>query len=103
MSRALGDLVGYYGAGISCIPEVNCVNLADYPGMDSMAVCSDGVWEFITDSECARLLVEVPQGQEMVAAESLCKESWDRWMREESGYIVDDITAVVVNICNSKV
>ena len=103
MSRALGDLVGYYGAGISCIPEINCINLADYPEMDSLAVCSDGVWEFITDIECSRLLAAVPRGDEMVAAEALCKESWDRWMREENGYIVDDITAVVVNICNSNV
>jgi len=103
MSRALGDLVGYYGAGISATPEIRCVKLADHPGMDTLAICSDGVWEFITDEECAKLLSETPKGEEMHAAEAICKESWDRWMKEENGYIVDDITAIVVNIDNSNV
>jgi serine/threonine protein phosphatase PrpC len=102
MSRALGDLVGYYGAGISATPDIKCVSLADLADYDSLAVCSDGVWEFVTDEECAGLLRSVPKGEEMHAAEVICKESWDRWIREENGYIVDDITAVVVSLGKSE-
>jgi len=32
----------------------------------------------------------------MKAAEHLAKEAWCRWIREEDGIVVDDITAVVV-------
>ena len=32
------------------------------------------------------------------AAEKLAKEAWDRWIREEGGFVVDDITALVIYI-----
>ena len=119
MSRALGDLVGYFSAGISAEPDVRVIrmesglipavkrahteseNSVDMSEFDLLLICSDGVWEFITNEECAEIAMNFPQGREMRAAEALCKESWDRWIREENGYIVDDITALVVSL-NSR-
>ena len=35
---------------------------------------------------------------EMDAAEKLCKVSWDKWISEEHGTVVDDITAIVARL-----
>ena len=97
MSRALGDLVGYFGAGISAEPDVCKIDLTEKE-WDTLVLCSDGVWEFVTNEECAEMVSEFSAGCEMKAAEALCKDSWDRWIKEENGYIVDDITALVVSL-----
>lgn len=31
----------------------------------------------------------------MESATDLAKEAWDRWIREEGGHVVDDITVVL--------
>merc|ERR1712224_512633 len=94
MSRALGDLMGYYDAGISCEPTV-----AEYDvtGEDQvLIVCSDGIWEFIDDQEAATIVLQYDKSKAMEASEKLARQAWDRWMREEAGMVVDDITALAI-------
>jgi len=95
MSRCLGDLMGHADCGITCEPEIAERDLV--PDEDlHLLLCSDGVWEFITPSEAAQCVNEFPARKAMVAAERLAKEAWDRWIREEGGAVVDDITVVLI-------
>eukprot|EP00913_Durusdinium_trenchii_P016223 g15245.t1 len=60
-----------------------------------LLLCSDGVWEFITPLEAAKLCSKFSPAEAMDAATDLAKEAWDRWIREEGGQVVDDITVVL--------
>ena len=98
MSRALGDLIGYHRAGISAVPEIHEF---DIDGDESLILCSDGVWEFFSSSDAVSLIdneLKANDSLHMHAAEKLCKVSWDKWMEEEKGAIVDDITAIVAHL-----
>jgi len=61
-------------------------------------LCSDGVWEFIESREAKDIVTQYPRREARDAAEMLAKESWDRWIREEGGIVVDDITSLCVYI-----
>merc|ERR1711865_1136704 len=94
MSRCLGDLMGHADAGCSAEPEVSerKIDAEDHV----LLVCSDGVWEFMEPIEAVRIVSEFPPAKAMTAAERLAKEAWDRWIREEGGAVVDDITVVLI-------
>jgi serine/threonine protein phosphatase PrpC len=94
MSRALGDLMGHTDAGISAEPSVMVHNLTSKDKI--LMLCSDGVWEFISDEEAVDIVAKYPKEKAMAAADKLAKEAWDRWIREEGGMVVDDITAVII-------
>eukprot|EP00440_Ansanella_granifera_P048753 gb/GFBE01052822.1/.p1 GENE.gb/GFBE01052822.1/~~gb/GFBE01052822.1/.p1 ORF type:complete len:108 (+),score=19.75 gb/GFBE01052822.1/:1-324(+) len=97
MSRCLGDLLGHQECGISCEPEISTVQV-EMGKEQILFVCSDGVWEFI-DPEQAVKIVTAPsltQKPHVVAADALAKEAWDRWIKEEGGAVVDDITVILV-------
>jgi serine/threonine protein phosphatase PrpC len=96
MSRCLGDLLGHQDAGCSCEPEVgeHMVGPLDY----CLLLCSDGIWEFITPDEAAKMIQAFKPAKAMDAAECLAKEAWDRWIREEGGTVVDDITVILVHL-----
>jgi serine/threonine protein phosphatase PrpC len=94
MSRCLGDLLGHQEAGCSCEPEVAELQLGDLD--HCLLVCSDGVWEFITPEEAVNIVSEFSPDKAKDAADKLAKEAWDRWIREEGGTVVDDITVVLV-------
>ena len=162
MSRALGDLVGYKHAGISCTPDIACYQLVEDAGEGPLAkvsllmttaaqtadssnhhgynddsssssgsddttippirrndenlssnlpprvpakpsdmfllLCSDGVWEFVSSHEAVKIASKFARGKAPVAAEELARVSWDRWMMEENGHVVDDITSLVVHL-----
>lgn len=132
MSRAMGDLVGFYHAGISAIPDVQSITVQqdalnqsddstqdqiDQTGTPShisssaslssfrlspvdkfVLLCSDGVWEFISSEEAVRVVSAHSPQNAMEAAESLTALAWDRWIQELAGQVVDDITAIVVNL-----
>jgi hypothetical protein len=179
MSRALGDLVGYKQAGISCTPDVTCFKidtsdevilikggvgaaasmiqtnahrdsfgenhqghksavfdspddsdgtisnhsddttippfmmnntasnneniapdkLGKIPRFEAfILLCSDGVWEFISSHEAVKIASKFSKTKAPIAAEELARVSWDRWMIEENGHVVDDITALVVHL-----
>lgn len=95
MSRCLGDLLGHTDAGCSCEPEVS---ERDVTATDHiLMLCSDGVWEFMSPQEAADLIFPFKEpSQATAAANKLAKEAWDRWIKEEGGAVVDDITAVLI-------
>ena len=96
MSRALGDLIGHHRAGISSVPDIRHEVLS---GEEWLLLCSDGVWEFLSSQEAVDLIANhLRDSLEMEAAEVLCKTSWDRWIAEEQGAVVDDITAVIARL-----
>lgn len=133
MSRAMGDLVGFFHAGISASPDVQSHNVVegddeeevqasktDDGGAGTVSratsssasvssyklssvdkfvlLCSDGVWEFLTSEEAVKAVGQYEPEDAMQAAEHLAALSWDRWIGELAGQVVDDITAVVVNL-----
>merc|ERR1712187_1109837 len=91
-SRCLGDLLGHNDCGISCEPQISEVMLT--PLDHVLLLCSDGVWEFISPSEALTIIIDIPSAQ--AAAECLAEEAWDRWIAEEAGAVVDDITVILV-------
>jgi len=61
-----------------------------------IVLASDGVWEFLTNEEIAGMVkpfFETKNAEK--AAETVVRESYLRWKREEEG-IVDDITCIIV-------
>merc|ERR1711904_618179 len=94
MSRALGDLLGHQDAGIIATPTVTEYQLQ--PEDAALLLCSDGVWEFVNVQEAADIVFSVGPEKPDMAVQKLAKESWDRWITEEGGAVVDDITALVV-------
>ncbi|EER20399.1 protein phosphatase 2C, putative [Perkinsus marinus ATCC 50983] len=159
MSRALGDLIGYYDAGVSAEPETSRRELRNEeqggsssgggstpfvspaseasrllppttlrlsgssssssgrrssdilsPQVDVdmklvnrnidkfLVLCSDGVWEFISSQEAVDFVSQYTPQHSMEAAHDLAKESWRRWIHEEDGTVVDDITSVVIHL-----
>jgi serine/threonine protein phosphatase PrpC len=96
MSRCLGDLMGHNDCGLSCEPEITVRELSAEDG--TLLICSDGVWEFISPDEAVGIVSTYTPDHAMVAAEKLAKEAWDRWIREEGGSVVDDITVILVHL-----
>jgi len=94
MSRCLGDLLGHSDAGVSCEPEVTEYAVED--DQHCLMLCSDGVWEFIAAQEAADIIAPFGPEKAMQAADTLAKNAWDRWIKEEGGAVVDDITAVLI-------
>ena len=95
MARSIGDQLAA-DCGVICHPEVLFFDLDVGPnGKDKfVAVCSDGVWEFITSKEGADMVRKVRSegGGPKAASEVLAQESLQRWNAEED--VVDDITAI---------
>eukprot|EP00918_Siedleckia_nematoides_P035566 GHVU01077256.1.p1 GENE.GHVU01077256.1~~GHVU01077256.1.p1 ORF type:complete len:609 (+),score=116.86 GHVU01077256.1:453-2279(+) len=96
MSRAIGDSLGTR-AGVIATPDTSTVDL-DRDADVGLMLCSDGVWEFLDSRECATIAAPlVHQQQPRQAAEVLATEAWRRWIQEEAT-VVDDITAIVVDL-----
>lgn len=100
MSRCLGDLLGHQEAGCSSEPEVSEHQVTDQDYC--LLACSDGVWEFITPDEAVGIVSQHAPDKAMRAAEVLAKEAWDRWIKEEGGSVVDDITVILVHLQHPK-
>jgi len=106
MSRAMGDLAGYYDAGISPVPDVHFLPITRQfeaepdecnEGVDKfLLLCSDGVWEFMSSQDCINICASFKHNQAQECAEMLAKEAWERWNMHMMGQVVDDITAVVI-------
>lgn len=94
MSRCLGDLMGHQDCGLTAEPEVVVRALTAQDAY--LLICSDGVWEFTSPDEATKIVADFAPAKAMVAAERLAKEAWDRWIREEGGAVVDDITVICV-------
>lgn len=96
MSRCLGDLLGHSDAGISAVPDVSRITLEPDDAM--LVICSDGVWEFMTPTEVCGILSQCSKEESMLAADKVAKEAWNRWIQEEGGAVVDDITVVLQHL-----
>merc|ERR1712192_59193 len=94
MSRCLGDLLLHQHSGLTSTPEVSQHKLSQDD--EALLICSDGVWEFIKPAEALEIVMAYSPHKAQEAADTLAKQSWDRWIKEESGEVVDDITAVVI-------
>merc|ERR1719440_2083772 len=72
MTRSFGDLQGR-GAGIISIPDVTQVQLSKDDRF--LVVCSDGVWEFMSESDVdaivTKALADLSNPAEELASESL--------------------------------
>ena len=82
-------------------PFMNSENLRPINEKESdlfLLLCSDGVWEFVSSQEAVKIASKFVKSKASVAAEELARVSWDRWMIEENGHVVDDITALVVHL-----
>lgn len=92
MSRSIGDLVA---ASVGVIPEPEFFELTLNESDKFLVLASDGVWEFIDNDECVRLVASYwerndPEG----ACKKLVELSTEHWKREDE--VIDDITLVVV-------
>lgn len=92
MSRSIGDLVA---GSVGVIPEPEFFELTLNECDKFMVLASDGVWEFIDNDECVRLVSPFwenndPQG----ACTKLRELSVEHWQREDE--VIDDITVIVV-------
>jgi len=94
MSRCLGDLLGHADAGCSAEPEVTERKIEDNDFL--LLLCSDGVWEFVKPITAVKMVAEFGSKKAMQAADRLAKVSWDAWIKEEGGSVVDDITVVAI-------
>jgi len=61
-------------------------------------MCSDGVWECIDSDEAVAIVGKHKPENCMEAAEEISKIAFDRWIKKFQGQVVDDITALVVNL-----
>ena len=93
MTRSFGDEVASR-VGVNGEPEILELDLAKDDKFIILA--SDGVWEFLSNDEVAKIVApffEIKNAEK--AAEALVRESYLRWKKEEEG-IVDDITCVII-------
>merc|ERR1712146_200695 len=102
MSRSLGDLFGHREAGISATPSTMTLAVGDHRerfDQLTIALCSDGVWEFVENSKAMRTLSQtgrllLPQE----ALESLVRDSYKHWMKDTKESVSDDITGILVHV-----
>jgi len=78
--------------------QIDLPKLLDDGTRAILLICSDGVWEFIESREAKEIAVQYDRKNARDCAEVLAKEAWDRWIREEGGIVVDDITALAIYI-----
>jgi serine/threonine protein phosphatase PrpC len=96
MSRSLGDVVAH-SAGVISEPEFTEYELN--PVTDKfLVVATDGLWEFVENSETVEMVVE--QAGPTDAVDVLVTEAATRWMHEEQ--VIDDTTIIVANLFNYK-
>ena len=92
MSRSIGDIDA---KKIGVIPNPQFIEYTINDETKYMIICSDGIWEFISNEEAMKIgneyyLNNDPSG----LCQCLYETSLDYW--NEEGYSVDDITALIV-------
>lgn len=91
MSRSIGDQIAHT-VGVIAAPEIVTHTLSSNDRL--LVLASDGVWEFISSGEAIDLATTMPTPKSV--AELLCKESVERWAKEEP--VCDDITVIAIMI-----
>jgi len=96
MSRSLGDAVAHT-AGVISVPEFTERDLD--PATDKfVVVATDGLWEFISNTETSDMVVGTPSPSTSV--ERLVTEACTRWMAEEQ--LIDDTTIITAYLFDYK-
>ena len=90
MSRAIGDVVAQ-SIGVVCIPDTSEVPITEDD--EFLILCSDGVWEYISEREAVEVAVNSNQDAKD-AATRLAALAWTKWIINE-GNVVDDITVII--------
>lgn len=81
MSRSFGDSVACK-AGVHAIPEIKLYELQ--PSDKVIVLASDGIWEFLSNQKVAQLIAPfIEKRNAEAAAETIIKESFRCWKREE--------------------
>lgn len=104
MSRALGDCVAHRMAGLTAVPDIKEIDLANSTvggdGERLLILCTDGVWEFINDDEALSCAHGAMGGGTplMSGIGALAKLGYDRWLADSDDEISDDITGIMVRL-----
>lgn len=101
MSRAIGDVVGHKEAGLSAFPDVKELDLSNLRQADGgliLLVCTDGVWEFMSNDEAVQEVHKFPASKAMDAMLKLVTEGYDRWMKDSDNEVSDDITGIYIDL-----
>lgn len=92
MSRSFGDHAAVE-VGVISEPEILEMNLTEDDKF--IVLASDGVWEFLSNDEVARIVYpHYLNNSAEKAAEALIRESLKKWKTEEN--VVDDITCIII-------
>lgn len=92
MSRSLGDKVAQ-SVGVLPTPEILDYTLT--PNDQFILIASDGVFEFMSNVDVARLVYPfVAKNAPEAAANLLVKEATKTWKKEEE--VIDDITCIII-------
>jgi serine/threonine protein phosphatase PrpC len=89
VSRAFGDSIAQT-IGVTVSPDISKRTLDQEDQF--LVVCSDGVWEFLTDLNVMDVVIRASS-----PASELTETAWKKWLEIE-GDSADDITAVVINL-----
>ncbi|CAG9313651.1 unnamed protein product [Blepharisma stoltei] len=90
-SRALGDLLAQK---VGVIPDPQICEMEISINTEYLIICSDGVWEFISDQEALETVASFGKNVEL-AVEALATLAYERWIENEKD-ISDDITVIIV-------
>ncbi len=95
MSRSMGDKVATQ-CGVIADPEIYEKTIS---GEDKIIIlASDGVWEFIKNTEVVELIIPFWGKKDVEGAcDRIVNEAVHRWGENERG-VVDDITCIVIFI-----
>ncbi len=92
MSRSIGDMDA---KKIGVIPNPQIVEYTINNDSKYMLICSDGVWEFISNEEAMKIGNKYYLKNDAIGlCQELYKKSVDYWMKEDE--CIDDITAIAV-------
>jgi len=95
MSRALGDLC-LHTFGVIHTPGHKVVQLEKVAEQaHAIIVCSDGVWEFVSNSEAGRFIANAGRADVAQATEDLVSMAHQKWVEQDEEEI-DDLSAIVV-------
>jgi serine/threonine protein phosphatase PrpC len=95
-NRSLGDRTAQ-SVGVIPDPEVSEITLTARDKF--LVIASDGVWEFMENTEVARIVWPFySKCAPEAAANALVKEAFNHWRKEEE--VIDDITCVIIFLVN---
>lgn len=97
MSRTLGDLG--VKPGMTYEPEVSILDIEE--DMRFVLICSDGVWEYTDEHEVLAIVARHGPDRAQEAAMAVAEKARVRYLENEGG-VVDDITAMVIWLNESR-